>query len=109
MANNPTDDRTSVNAPLEWLAFRALPLFPTFPNGSRITTTCVHGRGKDMQMTWPLWSAAISLDTARSILRMDWPNATRERVGRGVFAVCTSRIRRFGKGYGNFAPATVES
>lgn len=109
MANKPSDGETSVNAPLEWLAFRALPLFPTFPEGARLTTTCVHGRGDDMRMTWPLWSAAISLETARTILHIDWPSTARERVGRGVFAVCNSRIRRSAQGFGNFAPATVQS
>lgn len=48
MANNPNDDGTSVDAPLEWLAFRGLPLFPSFPRGARIITTAVSGRGEDM-------------------------------------------------------------
>jgi hypothetical protein len=109
MANNPTSEGTSVDAPLEWLAFRALPLFPTFPEGSRITTTCVLGRGDEMRMTWPVWSTAISLDSVQTILQMPWPSSQRERVGRGMFAICTSRIRRTAQGFGNFAPATVES
>ncbi len=109
MANDPNDDGTSVNAPLEWLAFRALPFFPTFPEGSRVTTTCVQRYGADMRMIWPLWSTAISLETARTILPMRWPISTRERAGRGVFAICTSTIRRTAQGFGNFAPATVES
>jgi len=109
MASNPNDEGTSVNAPLEWLAFRALPLFPTFPEGSRITTTCVQGRGDSMRMTWPLWATAISLDAARTAVSMRWPSTTRERAGRGVFAICTSNIRRSAQGFGNFAPATVES
>ena len=41
MANNPNDDGTRVDAPLEWLAFRGLPLFPCFPIGTRIMTTAV--------------------------------------------------------------------
>ena len=69
MANNPNDDGTSVDAPLEWLAFRSLPLFPSFPVGSRIITTAVRGRGDDMKMTWPLCSLPISLETAASALQ----------------------------------------
>lgn len=109
MASNPEADRTSVNAPIEWLAFRALALFPTFPEGPRVTTTCVNGRGDDMRMTWPLWSTPISLEAARTILHMLWPSSARERAGRGVFAVCSSKIRRTAQGFGNFAPATVAS
>ncbi len=107
MENNPNDDGTSVDAPLEWLAFRGLPLFPTFPRGARIITTAVSGRGDDMEMTWPLWSVPASLETARSVLQMVWTGAPRDRAMRGVFAICTSAIRRTGQGFGNFGPAKV--
>ena len=56
MANNPSGDGTLVDAPLEWLAFRGMPLLPSFPRRSRIITTGVVGRGDDMTFTWPLWS-----------------------------------------------------
>ena len=109
MANNPNDDGTSVDAPVEWLAFRGLSLFPSFPCGVRIITTAVSGRGEDMEMTWPLWSAPISLETARSAIQMTWTGVSRDRAMRGVFAVCTSEIRRTSQGFGNFSPATVSS
>jgi hypothetical protein len=109
MANNPNDDGTSVDAPLEWLAFRGLPLFPTFPRGTRIITTAVSGRGDDMQMTWPLWSVPISIQTVRSALQIRWNGTSRERTARGIFAVCTAAIRRTSQGFGNFGPAAVAS
>ena len=109
MANNPNDDGTSVDSPAEWLAFRGLPLFPTVPRGSRISTTAVSGRGDDMRMTWPLWSVPVSLETTRSVLQMAWTGAALERRRRGVFAVCTSAIRRTSQGFGNFGPAAVTS
>lgn len=109
MANNPNDDGTSVDAPLEWLAFRGLPLLPSFPCGTKIITTGVSGRGNDMKMIWPLWSVPISLETARSALQIMWTGASRDREMRGVFAVCTSQIRRTSQGFGNFSPATVSS
>jgi hypothetical protein len=108
-ANDPQTERTTVDAPLEWLAFRGLPLFPSFPRGSRIITTAVSGQGDEMKMTWPLWGVPVSLETARSALQMVWTGVSRDRARRGVFAVCTSAIRRTSQGFGNFGPATVTS
>jgi hypothetical protein len=107
MASNPNEGGTVVDAPLEWLAFRALPLLPSFPRGSRIITTLVSGRGDDMEMTWPLWSTAASLETVRSVLQVAWRGPAQERQRRGIFAICTSSIRRTSQGFGNFGPATV--
>jgi hypothetical protein len=107
MANKPSVDGTQVDAPLEWLAFRALPLLPCFPRGGRIITTGVSGRGDDMRLTWPLWSMGASLPTVRSLLQTEWAGAPRARAARGVFAVCTSAIRRTSQGFGNFGPAVV--
>ncbi len=109
MANNPNDDGTSVDAPLEWLAFRGLPLIPTFPRGARIITTAVAGRGDEMTMTWPLWCVPASLQTVRSVMQVSWTGAPLARAQRGVFAVCTSAIRRTSQGFGNFGPAMVAS
>jgi hypothetical protein len=109
MANNPNSDGTRVDAPLEWLAFRGLPLLPSFPRGSRIITTGVVGRGDDMMFTWPLWSGPASLMTTRSALQVDWTGSPRERAARGVFAICSSAIRRTSQGFGNFGPSSVTS
>ncbi|MBP8300816.1 MAG: hypothetical protein KA020_10650, partial [Planctomycetes bacterium] len=109
MANNPSDDGTRVDAPLEWLAFRGLPLFPSFPRGQRITTTGVVGRGDDMTFAWPLWSLPASLRTIQSVLQVDWGRIAKERVARGVFAICSSAIRRTSQGFGNFGPSSVTS
>ena len=107
LASDPSTDGTRVNAPLEWLAFRALPLLPTFPRGSRIITTGVVGRGDDMKFTWPLWCIPVSLSSVRSALQLGWTGDTAERRGRGVFAVCSSAIRRTSQGFGNFGPPSV--
>ena len=127
MGVNPNEDGTAVNAPLEWLAFRGLPAFPCVPRGNRIVTCGVTGRRQDeMQFHWPLWSCGASYATVRSLLAVaaKWSEPTprlrsasarqvqlgrgaREREGRGVFAVCTSEIRRTAQGFGNFGPAIV--
>lgn len=109
MANDPGRDGTSVNAPLEWLAFRGLPLLPSFPRGTRITTTGVAGRGVDMAFTWPLWRIAASRQTVRSVLQVNWAEREKERRARGIFAICSSAIRRTSQGFGNFGPSSVAS
>ena len=108
MAKNPNDDGTSVDAPLEWLAFRGLPLFPTLPRGSRVFTTAVQGRGDEMSFSWPLWSVSASVEAVRSAVagRLDEDAGPKLR-GRGVFAICSSEIRRTTQGFGNFGPASV--
>lgn len=107
MANNPNNEGTYVDAPLEWLAFRGLPLLSCFPRATRIITTAVLGRGDDMTFTWPLWSVPASQHTVRSAIRINWTGSTRERMARGLFAVCRSSIRRTNQGFGNFGPSTV--
>jgi hypothetical protein len=109
MANDPSEDATRVDAPLEWLAFRGLPLLPSFPQGrNTIVTTGVAGQGKEMAFTWPLWWVAASLQTVRSVLPVDWSRMAKERAVRGVFAICSSAIRRT-QGFGNFGPSSVTS
>jgi hypothetical protein len=116
MGVNPTDDGTVVNAPLEWLAFRGLPAFRCFPIGNRIVTCGVSGRRQhELQFHWPVWSCAASYATVRSLLPLavkwseehDDMRAMEDRRSRGVFAVCTSDIRRTAQGFGNFGPAFV--
>jgi hypothetical protein len=109
MANDPSGDGTRVNAPLEWLAFRGLPLLPSFPRGDRIITTAVRRRGKDMVFMWPLWSVPASLWTVQSLMRLDWTEEARAHKARGVFATCCSLIRRTAQGFGNFGPSKVRS
>lgn len=109
MANNPSGDGTRVDAPLEWLAFRGLPLLPSFPRGTKIVTTGVLGRGDDMIFTWPLWAVPASCPTVRSVLQVDWNGQSKERIARGIFAVCSSSIRRSSQGFGNFGPSLATS
>jgi hypothetical protein len=50
-----------------------------------------------------------SLQTTRSALQVDWTGSTKERTARGVFAICSSAIRRTSQGFGNFASALAKS
>lgn len=107
MPANPIEEGTCVNAPLEWLAFRGLPLLPCFPRGSKVITSGVSGRGTHMTFTWPLWSVPASLRTVRSALVVDWSGRAKDRVACGIFALCSSAIRRSSQGFGNFGPPSV--
>ena len=143
MGVNPNDDGTVVNAPLEWLAFRALPVIRCVPIGDRIVTSGVTGRRQDeLRFHWPLWSAGSSYATVRSLLSVtatfvegeealerriedirksnrrrrdlaflqrELERAIENRRSRGVFAICTSAIRRTAQGFGNFSPAEVRA
>jgi hypothetical protein len=109
MANNPNAEGTRVDAPLEWLAFRGLPLLPSFPRGRRIITTGVADQGGDMTFTWPLWTVPVSRNTTRSVLQVDWAGNAKERKARSIFAICSSAIRRTSQGFGNFGPSSVTS
>lgn len=107
MATNPVDQGTTVCAPLEWLAFRALPLIPVVPRGTRAETTGVRGRGDQMRFRWPLWSTPASLPAVASLVRLDWWQQRAERAPSGVIAICTSEIRRTAQGFGSFGPAAI--
>ena len=144
MGVNPNDDGTAVNAPLEWLAFRALPAFRCVPISDRIVTCGVTGHRQDeLRFHWPLWSCGVSYATVRSLLLLtaawvdseerirraievgrsetqgnpsslsrrqrDLKREIDSRRARGVFAVCTSAIRRTAQGFGNFGPAHVQA
>ena len=141
MGSNPNDTGTTVNAPLEWLAFRGLPALPCVPVADRIVTCGVTGRRQDeYRFHWPLWLCGASYSTVRSLLlltahwvaseerirrslnahrtsarkadaarlRQELEGLIHDRCARGVFAICTSRIRRTAQGFGNFGPAIVQ-
>lgn len=109
MAEDPNAAGTSVNAPIEWLAFRALPLFPVIPVGRRAVTTSVRSRSDETIFHWPLWATPASLPTVRSLL------SSHARGSRAIVdpdemvAVCSSEIRRTSQGFGNFGPARIET
>jgi hypothetical protein len=106
LAQDPTTEGTSVDAPLEWLAFRGLSALPVVSVGGRLpATTAVSGRGEEMVFTWFLWGIPADWDSARSLIRLESDEALSSR---GVYAVVRSSITRTSQGFGNFAPAVVE-
>jgi hypothetical protein len=52
------------------LAFEALPLFPTIPQGKRLRTTGFQRHDRAHEFTWPLWTQPATMDTVRSLLSL---------------------------------------
>lgn len=109
-ATNPSNDKKAGVPGADWLAFRALPCFPTALVGGDLATTAFRGRGKQFSFQWLLWEPAVALSVARSLLAL--PDAERmsrrEREARGIVMVLRSAVRRTDRGgYGSFSAPTV--
>jgi hypothetical protein len=51
-----------------WLAFEALPLFPTYPVGDKLETTGFLYSKPYLEFTWPIWETPLSCDSVRSLV-----------------------------------------
>ncbi len=108
LAFDPGATAPTAVAGAEWLAFRALPLFPSAPVGLRRRTTGFTGGGKSEVFWWSIWEPPLSVDGVRSLVGWStWPSvptqATRDAVG--ISAVFRAPVTRAAQGYGNFAAA----
>lgn len=115
---NPSGDPNTTVRGANRLAIEALPLFTTAPDGDTLQTTGFAQRRREgVRWTWPLWSAAINLDTVRGLLQSSEvqpppaqaPQAELQRwrsalAVRGIAAVFQSQRITTGK-YRNFTPA----
>lgn len=106
---NPSSETTMTQRGANRLAIEALPLLPTAPVGFHLETTGFIGhKSNNTYFTWPIWDAAITLDTGRSLLALrelqsvdSDPAALRSR---GITAVFRSQRITIGK-FRNFTPA----
>jgi hypothetical protein len=74
-AESPTGEEPRGIAAAVWLAFEALPLFPSFRTEGRLATTgfprfATSGRWRTAYLTWPIWTPPVPLRTARSLLSL---------------------------------------
>ena len=97
------------NAGVEALALIGLAYYPVFGVGGRRKTSTAGCDGESASrksFIWPLWDSPASPEVTRVIISAAYDDEGNG--GRmGVFRVMRSRIRRFGQGYGGFAPPTV--
>jgi hypothetical protein len=108
-AQSPTKSKAvSVRAAL-WLAFEALPLFPTAAVAGRLR---LHTGGFDedgQYLSWPLWDSPLALPTVRSLLSLadlTLPHPPTERLqAMGIRGVYRSWRVESPYGYGILRPA----
>jgi hypothetical protein len=108
-ATDPSGDPIKTMRGANRLAVEALPLFPTVVNNGRVRTVGFQERNRETEITWPIWTDPIDLDTARTLIAIsDLQNADASENGklacRGIAQVF--RARRFTDGkFRNFTPA----
>lgn len=106
-AQSPTKTKAVSVRAVIWLAFEALPLFPTAAVAGRL-----HVGGFDrthQSLSWPIWDAPLALPTVRSLLslaELTHPNPPGERLhAMGVRGVYRSERAQNSWGYGVLRPA----
>jgi hypothetical protein len=105
-AEDPSGDPIRTMRGANRLAVEALPLFPTAPAERYLRTAGFAAREGAMEITWPVWSDSLDLDTVRSLLTLDdlqkgEATALRRRGIEQAF-----RATRFTEGkFRNFSPA----
>jgi len=102
----PTKDKTSCVAGAVWLAFEALPLFPSFSVGGRSRTVGFvnHDRGKHWR--WPIPNRPVGLDSLSVLMSArEVALAPKLPLRHGIGAVYESTRHEFGQGYAVFRPA----
>ncbi|NUN15626.1 MAG: hypothetical protein HUU55_18535 [Myxococcales bacterium] len=107
-AKNPSDEKRGSTPGADWLAFQALPMFPSFPRGDRLLTTGLSGAWKKAAFVWPLWSPAAGRDSIQQVVA--WPKLAKmnksSRDALGITVVFESTTTRSDQGgYGSFNPA----
>jgi hypothetical protein len=109
LATAPGDEKPFSERGAVWLAFEALPLFPSFPIGNRLQTRSFDNRSESF--SWPIWQPAISVNTLASLLALPELIAQnpemKELAPQGIVAVYRSICERDANGRGIFRNAVL--
>lgn len=117
--DDPSSQGAATVPGANWLAFEALPAFPTHPGPGRLTTTAFApgGRGRFPQFRWPIWDRPTSFPTLRSLLGSAALADTKpqdsdlnELAARGVIRIYSADRVRIGQGANfkvSFRPAAA--
>ena len=91
------------------LAVEGLRCFPVMPTATRVRTTGFREVQRRTAFAWPIWTAPLAVETARSLLSLpDLDKTPLDRaalVSRGVEEVYGVQLVRPNKYYSNFSPA----
>ena len=68
--DDPSADTVRTMRGANRLAVEALPLLPTAPGNSQLYTTGFSRQGRATTLTWPIWTATLSVDVVRSVLSL---------------------------------------
>lgn len=67
-AEDPSGDPIKTMRGANRLAIEALPLFPTVPIGRRLRTVGFQDRHGETEITWPIWTEPLRVETVASLL-----------------------------------------
>ncbi len=109
-ADDPSGDPIKTMRGANRLAVEALPLFPTVASNRRVRTVAFQEVDRETEITWPIWTDAIDVETARTLIASgelqaaDDGETASALARRGIAQIF--RARRFTDGkYRNFTPA----
>lgn len=102
----PTKEKTSCVAGAVWLAFEAVPFFPTFSTASRDRTVAFVSHDRAKHFRWAIPKVAIGLGTLALLLASrEVAFAPKGALRPGVGAIYEATRHEFGQGYAVFRPA----
>lgn len=104
-ARSPTSEAPLGVRAAVWLAFEALPLFPSVAVGRRLRTAGFNEQNESF--SWPVWEAPLTLDTVRSLLLLMGAEGVNTLKARGVAAVFRVQRAVSDHGYGAFRAAEL--
>jgi hypothetical protein len=109
-AEDPSGDPIKTMRGANRLAIEALPLFPTVPIGRQLRTVAFQDRNGETEITWPIWSEPLRVETVASLLAFDEIQAgeiqtgARSRMARRNIAQVFRAKRFTDSKYRNFSP-----
>jgi hypothetical protein len=89
-----------------WLAMECLPLMPCVYDGS-LAASGFRREGRKQFFVWPVWEAALSMLTVKTILSQLVGMSSADRRARHLAAIYESRIYKPSKYLATFQPATL--
>ena len=102
----PASEKAGSVSAATWLAFIAMPLFPSLSEKGRLLTTGFHREKSKDHFRWPICTQALSLATWSALLQTrSWENRDKTQLRAGIAEVFQSTRHTFGQGYGVFRPA----